>query len=1408
MSLINDTQQKNSGVPKDNSPVKIPKPAAAPPAAPDAPIDEFEQGNPADLQIAPDAQPLPGSVAAPEPTPQPGLNLTQYLGTTTPIPLPAFDKPVVPQGTSLWKDTQVNLGVPNLYDPKIVTTQEPTLYRTPLSTGSAAVDSANANLRSTVQRTNASLDEQARNAQASQVALQNATRSALPNTPDATKPWHTQATDGLSRWAFGSEAANAAAKRGEVNVAKGSWGVNGAGAGGLFNTVSNWAIGLPLALQSTLNRTSVEAVHQAAKLANPPLRQPVLRKDPFSGKEVYVKLRYNDLNEKEQREYVARGFNQQMAWTGFNQPITDLTGETNYAGGLLTGQRTARLAEPNPELTGKRTTGAFYDVAKKKEGFFERPQTAIPEIAYNILTPGNKIDIAGEVVGRAIGAVAKPVLKKVAPIFRRAAGSKPVTPPSSAKAPSSAIEVSRAVRTTNSPDVPFTPLKTAPTEPVVPNYNQGVILKLDPSEQLPASKPIVPAYKGAVLKPQTAEEQLGKIITPPGIDYKYEVDLTLAVSAPISRPTSPVAVTTSGKPVMALPPAVANIPDYKPTLTQVFPKTDAVGLAAEVGVGTPGRIIEFTPETSTRSLEDVIAHLSKTLEGRQILKDYTGKTWEEFREHIAKNHSDIDVGQFGSIGTKVEEFNPAPPKLSDLTEQSTELAEQRALVEQPIQQLEGLFDEAVDLGRRTDDRLPFTKLTAEDFYRAIDNGAKPPLVDEALSVFERPLAEALRTNNTDALSKVRFEYQQQQIAKALELHNAALEPRPLLTAEAKFPRYTSNDVPKTVFHGTALERFTPDYNVDTFGSRGELGSGLYTTTNRAEAESYAKAVVGENRSAEIAYEPIAPQVVELDTSAFKAPLNARAKLAAQTDEAKAVINSFSDVEDKRAVAKAILDSPKKTYADYVALAERRLATTNASEQALQTYNRRLSKRLRGLGYDAVHDPQSGWFTAIDNGKLRVTKSEPVPEPASAIESAIARYNADTTAAAAYPDHLTSDANLRDSAYKVLDQQRADIDEKLAEVQQQAQAEIANAVQEPVIKVANEVRLPEGTYDTKLVAKAKEELRNEGYSTDQLFLKYEGYENGQEVYRPTVNGHVAQAGKELYEETKLPQFETVPAIVSGKSKDGSKKFYLVDASDIELKPKPSKTQIETQQAIKQAAEVFEAGNTSALSELQVEDSAALLLKYANDKADFTTKVTSLERLKYIPLRDKATHLYNDGSLHLSIDRKKPRGLKVPGYDVSWASNGSLFRNANEEATSIQGLKNLTKAWETFVTNPNARVVFTSTISGTSAEEIATKLRQYQRFGFKLADKGGYLIGDNRLGQLIKPTAPRLSKEDALIVANSILKKRGIPKKYQTTSFEEINTKALQKPAVETLDQHASTTDLLNSANEEPPSLCNL
>jgi hypothetical protein len=90
--------------------------------------------------------------------------------------------------------------------------------------------------------------------------------------------------------------------------------------------------------------------------------------------------------------------------------------------------------------------------------------------------------------------------------------------------------------------------------------------------------------------------------------------------------------------------------------------------------------------------------------------------------------------------------------------------------------------------------------------------------------------------------------------------------------------------------------------------------------------------------------------------------------------------------------------------------------------------------MRALGYDSVYDAKSGFLLSLDNTKVRVAKATKLPTP-DAIISAQARYNADAETASHYPKLLTSDANLRDSAYKVLSQVSASTDAKLSEVQQ-------------------------------------------------------------------------------------------------------------------------------------------------------------------------------------------------------------------------------------------------------------------------------------------------------------------------------------------------------------------------------------
>lgn len=96
--------------------------------------------------------------------------------------------------------------------------------------------------------------------------------------------------------------------------------------------------------------------------------------------------------------------------------------------------------------------------------------------------------------------------------------------------------------------------------------------------------------------------------------------------------------------------------------------------------------------------------------------------------------------------------------------------------------------------------------------------------------------------------------------------------------------------------------------------------------------------------------------------------------------------------------------------------------------------------------------------ALDNKLTTVGKEalEAVTEP---MEAATARYNADSLAAGKFPGHLTSDSNLRDSAYQLLDQTRVGVDEAMEEVQEAATRQIVAEPVEPVVRVQPEVPSP-------------------------------------------------------------------------------------------------------------------------------------------------------------------------------------------------------------------------------------------------------------------------------------------------------------------------------------------------------------
>jgi hypothetical protein len=439
------------------------------------------------------------------------------------------------------------------------------------------------------------------------------------------------------------------------------------------------------------------------------------------------------------------------------------------------------------------------------------------------------------------------------------------------------------------------------------------------------------------------------------------------------------------------------------------------------------------------------------------------------------------------------------PTYDDLIAQSTALASQRAVIDNSLEALERLFDSTLDLGRRTIDELPVTRATADSVTRSLDVGAKLP--EQVASILPPNLAQAVVENNTDVLAKARVDGQIDVNAIAAKI-NEQLDFTTTKVNRTIVPPNLAPNLPTTVFHGTSLKNWTQTYNLRASGSRGELGSGLYTTVDKMEASYYSRATVGENRSASIAYDELEPRVVELNTSKLQTPLDARAPIKAGLVNAIAQETGFS--VEQLVKAGRLTPGTKPSYVDLVAAVERVAASKNSSEQNLQLVNRQVSEALRKQGYDSVFDSKSGWLMLTDNVKLGQTRRSISKRTPGAKEAATSRYNADTLAASKYPDHLTTDANLRDSAYKILDQVRSEVDDKLAEVQQQAIERIANEAPQPVLnKVAVDVA---SVSSTGKAADTAVQLKQMGVSLEPLLLKA----NPDGSYSVVGNYHVLEA----------------------------------------------------------------------------------------------------------------------------------------------------------------------------------------------------------------------------------------------------------------------------------------------------------
>lgn len=1022
MSLIGDSKRASAQEPKPRPPAN-PKPAKAAPKqqlAQDVQLPEMtqqpEQAFQANFSLPAEAEPqaAPQEFLAPG-APPPTLAQTAAFATDdgTPIrPLTSYlggalgNRPevVMPEAPAavtppinLWRDAVKDLGTPDLNSGNLVTTAFPTSYGRTLTSFDPGVNRSFSSAASS----RIAADDAARNQAAALANDLVNRRGAQPNTPDVTKPWFQQQWGWLQDAFLGNSAQQRRAEdQGEVNPFAGQFGRYGSGLGGALKT----AFGVPIAGANALATEGMGRIGYLREQAIANFTNPKLP----SGRN------FRNASSDEQNAYLTTKVGDNFLFPGsgrivqFNPDRIDFRKPLgSFVKDALTLQTYDSIADANPTLkpvidprTGKpaqvRAAAGAFRATNKRPGqeWYEDPGSATLDIANQLFSPGNKVDFAGDLVGRVVGS-------GIRRLGRTSAG--------------------RAV--TGAVGSATRPLRNAAGSAVNNLLNIG-----KPAVSAPLSAP-------TLLQPVPVRG-VASIPTPPPL------------LAPISRPTAVLALPSAPRggntqlaPIVK-PAVVPDVPNVKPQQTALVPKTDPEGVAVVVGIGQKGEPLQFVPSVERRAYDEFIGNIRKEFTTETY--SYKGNSWQEWDEWLEAN--EVNFRQAQAVGAALPKPKDTPllparaASTADLAEQARVVAEQKLSLDEPLKQLEELFDETVDMGRRElQDSLPTRQLTVDDIQRALDYNAPIRLAKEA----EVPpyIREVLRKGVAEDIARaLPTEEAAEAVVRANNTALVKVEPRVLPETAATVA--VAQDAPKEVFHGTALAEWQP-YNVVEGGSRGELGTGLYTTSSVEEAAFYSQAVVGNNRSVDVAYEPLAPQVVTLKTEVV-APLDARATLPTDTGVVKAVVDFLPPDLRPELPAQA-------SFVEVTEAIEQAVARAGGSEELLQQAGESISDGVRASGYDAVYDRNSGWLNVVDNGKAQVTSSRSLPQP-SAIEAAVARYNADTTAAGHYSKHLTSDANLRDSAYQVLDQSKELLEEAHADVVRELSERVANAPDKPVVDV--------------------------------------------------------------------------------------------------------------------------------------------------------------------------------------------------------------------------------------------------------------------------------------------------------------------------------------------------------------------
>jgi hypothetical protein len=1044
MSLINEQQRDDAQV--DQPLVKPIKPNV-PPVSTDAggisaeaPLTQQVADNASVVDVGegfPDT-----SVSEANPTVSDPFSLSPQMQTgAPPLPIAPTQEQLVgglARTPSLWQNIGEDYGLDKLYSTEILQTNIPTVYTS--APTNDFISKGYGYLGEFQQRQQQASLQQAAQQQAT---LQN--RDRLVNVPKVDKPWYTAPDIGgmFGNFLFGSKEQQARSERGEVDIWNDVYGKQGAGAGGFLKYVLNTPLNFGIGAAAELNVTVANTLES---IGVPRERAEAFARDGFLS-------------------FTPKGFPLRPSNViGMN---TERVRKQNLIVEALKGEPIGDTNDPKQDAKG-----AFYSPRRKPgDAWWQDPLGASIEIGVNLFNPlDSPVDDAISFGVRKLFSTFKPAAK-VAPEVAEVVKPKIPNAPSIPKKPTLALPpgkvegkpVEQQLQELFAPQLKIPgPQKLLPPvkvqlgeQKLLPPARTQVVAEVDISK-LPIAQPTKAprVYNNTI-------EVIQKAV-PPSVSLPTNVNVPFEA---LSGTPSELAMRIGmGKP-SALP---VEIPPFVVSADGALDELVISGVDELPISSAADDISQELQATSGRraELQQKLDELKLSPEDIETLRE--AGALERFQTLIAKQKEEIQA-----------ELDALRVETETLLEAAEHLAAHKAILQAPLKKLDELFDETIDFGRKQTDDLPYSRMTEDEVEQAISVGARLNLSETAYEYIRRnfPSVEPFiretdydglleyitkqgynpqavigmitRANNT-AVESVAKSNPVAEIAEATLTQQAAEATLTQVTETAvKKPRVRKAkvDAPieitkvakkKTVFgklyHGTAVSGWQPKYNLLDNGSRGELGSGLYLITDESQAAMYARSVMNENASAGARAQEIAPAVYEIDNR-FNRVLDARNTLKSSDKLFKTLVQSLP-AELRKAVVTSLNRDSKATYVSFMNKVEANLVKSGLepTESTLKQVSDGISNTLRQMGYDAVYDANSKFFMALDESKLAVVNSKQLPLAETPLQAVLNKYNVDAYAAKFYPERLTTDANLRDSAYKVLSQTENSLDTKLKSIQ--------------------------------------------------------------------------------------------------------------------------------------------------------------------------------------------------------------------------------------------------------------------------------------------------------------------------------------------------------------------------------------